>query len=308
MENNEIKVSLGIPVYNESLFLKDTIESLLSQSYSNIEIIAIDNCSSDNSYEILKKYSKKDKRLKVFRNEINIGLSNNFNLLVEKSSGEYFCWIGAHDIYDKFYIEKLLKKIIYYEKASVVFCNVSNINNENEIIIEKKETGFELLSSNKFIRLIKLPWLIRGSGDIVMGIFKKDKLKKTDLFSKSILWADVFLVYQLASIGKIKRVDEVLRSRRYFREDEISFDSWESKYKHLTKRFRGPREIGDSKPSIFLYFPVLFMCWKILFEIGIKKILNPANLIMSIYLLAIFIFKRRQALLIDLKSFFQKTN
>ena len=48
MENKEIKVSLGIPVFNESLFLKDTIESLLSQSYSNIEIIAIDNCSSDN--------------------------------------------------------------------------------------------------------------------------------------------------------------------------------------------------------------------------------------------------------------------
>ena len=61
MENKEIKVSLGIPVFNESLFLKDTIESLLSQSYSNIEIIAIDNCSSDNSYEILKKYSKKIK-------------------------------------------------------------------------------------------------------------------------------------------------------------------------------------------------------------------------------------------------------
>ena len=62
MLNKVIKVSLGIPVYNESLFLKDTIESLLSQSYSNIEIIAIDNCSSDNSYEILKKCSEKDKR------------------------------------------------------------------------------------------------------------------------------------------------------------------------------------------------------------------------------------------------------
>ena len=306
MENNEIKVSLGIPVYNESLFLKDTIESLLSQSYSNIEIIAIDNCSSDNSYEILKKYSKKDKRIKVFRNEINIGLSNNFNLLVEKSSGEYFCWIGAHDIYDKFYIEKLLSKIIKDDKTSVVFSNVSNIRSNNEIIIEKKDTGFELIQNSKFIRLLKLPWAIKGSGDIVMGMFEMEKLKKTDLFSKSVLWADVFLVYQLASIGKIKRVDEVLRSRRYFREDESSFDSWESKYKHLTKRFRGPREIGDSKPSIFLYFPVLFMCWKILFEIGIKTILNPINLIMSIYLSTIFIYKKRHALVIDIKSFFQK--
>ena len=308
MKNKDIKVSLGIPVYNESLFLKDTIDSLLSQSYSNLEIIAIDNCSSDNSYEILKRYSEKDERLKVYRNDINIGLSNNFNLLVEKSTGEYFCWIGAHDIYDKFYIEKLLNKIIHSENSSVVFSNVSNINNENEIIIEKKETGFQLLSSNKFIRLLKLPWIIRGSGDIVMGLFKKDKLKRTDLFSKSVLWADVFLVYQLASLGKIERTDQVLRNRRYFREDEISFDSWESKYKHLTERFRGPREIGNFKPSVFLYFPVLFMCWKILFEMGMKKILNPINLIMSIYLLTIFIFKKRQALIIDITGFFKKTN
>ena len=142
MKNKDIKVSLGIPVYNESLFLKDTIDSLLSQSYSNLEIIAIDNCSSDNSYEILKRYSEKDERLKVYRNDINIGLSNNFNLLVEKSTGEYFCWIGAHDIYDKFYIEKLLNKIIHSENSSVVFSNVSNINNENEIIIEKKRLVF----------------------------------------------------------------------------------------------------------------------------------------------------------------------
>ena len=306
MKNKDIKVSLGIPIYNESLFLKDTIESLLNQSYTNLEIIAIDNCSSDNSYDILKKYSEKDRRLKVFRNDMNIGLSNNFNLLIKKSEGKYFSWIGAHDVYDKFYVEKLLSKIIKDDKTSVVFSNVSNIRSNNEIIIEKKDTGFELIHNSKFIRLLKLPWAIKGSGDIVMGMFEMEKLKKTDLFSKSVLWADVFLVYQLATIGKIKRVDEVLRSRRYFREDEFNFDSWESKYKHLTERFRGPREIGDSKPSIFLYFPVLFMCWKILFEIGIKKILNPINLIMSIYLSTIFIYKKRQALLIDLKSFFKK--
>ena len=129
MKNKDIKVSLGIPIYNESLFLKDTIESLLNQSYTNLEIIAIDNCSSDNSYDILKKYSEKDRRLKVFRNDINIGLSNNFNLLIKKSEGKYFSWIGAHDVYDKFYVEKLLSKIIKDDKTSVVFqmCQTSEV-------------------------------------------------------------------------------------------------------------------------------------------------------------------------------------
>ena len=308
MVRESIKVSLGIPVYNESRFLKKTIDSLLNQTYSNIEIIAIDNASTDNSFRILKEYSNKDPRLKIFKNDKNIGLSNNFNLLVSKSSGEYFGWIGAHDIYNKDYIEKMVSKIIKNNNSSVVFSNVSKIDSDNKIIINKKETGFQLLNNNKFIRLLKIPWLIKGSGDIVMGIFEVDKLKKTDLFSKSVLWADVFLVYQLASTGKIIRINEVLRSRRYFREDEREFDSWELKYKTLTERFRGPREIGDSKPSIYLYFPVLFMCWKIFFEMGIKKIFNPLNLLISLYLISIFAFKKRNSLFIDIKSYFQNSS
>jgi len=308
MVRESIKVSLGIPVYNESRFLKKTIDSLLNQTYSNIEIIAIDNASTDNSFRILEEYSNKDPRLKIFKNDKNIGLSNNFNLLVSKSSGEYFGWIGAHDIYNKDYIEKMVSKIIKNNNSSVVFSNVSKIDSDNKIIINKKETGFQLLNNNKFIRLLKIPWLIKGSGDIVMGIFEVDKLKKTDLFSKSVLWADVFLVYQLASTGKIIRINEVLRSRRYFREDEREFDSWELKYKTLTERFRGPREIGDSKPSIYLYFPVLFMCWKIFFEMGIKKIFNPLNLLISLYLISIFAFKKRNSLFIDIKSYFQNSS
>lgn len=308
MVRESIKVSLGIPVYNESRFLKKTIDSLLNQTYSNIEIIAIDNASTDNSFRILEEYSNKDPRLKIFKNDKNIGLSNNFNLLVSKSSGEYFGWIGAHDIYNKDYIEKMVSKIIKNNNSSVVFSNVSKIDGDNKIIINKKETGFQLLNNNKFIRLLKIPWLIKGSGDIVMGMFEVDKLKKTDLFSKSVLWADVFLVYQLASTGKIIRINEVLRSRRYFREDEREFDSWELKYKTLTERFRGPREIGDSKPSIYLYFPVLFMCWKIFFEMGIKKIFNPLNLLISVYLISIFAFKKRNSLIIDIKSYFQKSS
>ena len=308
MVRESIKVSLGIPVYNESRFLKKTIDSLINQTYSNIEIIAIDNASTDNSFRILEEYSNKDPRLKIFKNDKNIGLSNNFNLLVSKSSGEYFGWIGAHDIYNKDYIEKMVSKIIKNNNSSVVFSNVSKIDSDNKIIINKKETGFQLLNNNKFIRLLKIPWLIKGSGDIVMGLFEVDKLKKTDLFSKSVLWADVFLVYQLASTGKIIRINEVLRSRRYFREDEREFDSWELKYKTLTERFRGPREIGDSKPSIYLYFPVLFMCWKIFFEMGIKKFFNPLNLLISLYLISIFAFKKRNSLFIDIKSYFQNSS
>ena len=105
------KISLGLPVYNESEFLYETILSLEKQTYENIEIIAIDNGSDDDSYEKLEKYSQGDKRIKIFKNDENIGLSNNFNLIFKKSTGKYFVWIGAHDRYNRNFVEELLKTI-----------------------------------------------------------------------------------------------------------------------------------------------------------------------------------------------------
>jgi len=307
MSDIKPKISLGLPVYNESEFLDETMLSLLKQTYENIEIIAIDNGSDDDSYEKLEKYSRSDKRIKIFKNDENIGLSNNFNLIFKKSTGRYFAWIGAHDRYNRNFVEELLNKITSSKNISLVFSNVSNIDKNSQIIIHKKNTGFQLLNKSSLLRLLKLPWIIRGSGDIVMGMFDREALKKTTLFSDSVLWADVFLIYQISKLGKIIRVDEVLRDRRYFRDEEEHFETWESKYKKLTSRFRSPREIGNRKPSLSLYFPVLFMCWKIFYELGIKKIYNPINIIVSIYLITIFSLKRRVALWIDMKTYFSKS-
>ena len=124
MPDDKPKVSLGIPLYNESEFLEETIISLLNQTYKDIEIIAIDNNSSDGSFKILETYSEKDKRLRIYKNKYNIGQSANFNLVFEKSKGEYFSWIGAHDKYEKNYVKKLLNKFDKNQNISVVFSNV----------------------------------------------------------------------------------------------------------------------------------------------------------------------------------------
>ena len=134
MPDDKPKVSLGIPLYNESEFLEETIISLLNQTYKDIEIIAIDNNSSDGSFKILETYSEKDKRLRIYKNKYNIGQSANFNLVFEKSKGEYFSWIGAHDKYEKNYVKKLLNKFDKNQNISVVFSNVSNMDKNLSLI------------------------------------------------------------------------------------------------------------------------------------------------------------------------------
>ena len=306
VKNHKPLVSLGIPVYNESVFLEKTITSLINQSYSNIEIIAIDNNSKDSSFNILKKVSKKDKRIKIYINDENIGMSNNFNLVYKKSTGKYFAWIGAHDIYEENFVENLVSQLSNTKNAAVAFVNISKIDSNGKKFGRVKDTGFDLSSNNSILRLIKLPWIIKGSGDIVMGLFNKKTLNKTTLFSNSMLWSDVFLIYQIARLGKIIKVNENLRHRRFFREDEKKFNNWEEKYNKITSRFRSNDQIGENKIKISFYFPVILFCWKLFIEIGIKKIYNPINLILSVYLITLFSIARRKAILIDFKNFFKK--
>ena len=305
MSASKPKVSLGIPLYNESEFLEETIISLLNQSFKDIEIIAIDNNSSDDSFKILEKYSKKDNRLKIYKNKANIGQSENFNLVFEKSEGEYFSWIGAHDKYEKNYVEKLVNKFKKNQNISVAFSNVSNIDKKGNYINLEKDIGFELKNKSSLFRLLELPRVIKGSGDIVMGMYKKDLLRKTTLFPKGIMWPDVFLIYQLSKLGKIVKEEESLRKRRYFRSDEEVFKNWEEKYIKQTERYRSSAQIGSNKLSFSLKLPVLFFAWKILFELGIKKIYNPINLFVSMYLFINFTLKRKHAMWIDIKRGFK---
>ena len=86
----KIKVSIIIPVYNNSKYLRDCLNSVLKQTLDNIEIITIDDCSTDDSFDILKEYqSKYQEKLKIIRNNKNMGVGYTRNLGISLSSGKY---------------------------------------------------------------------------------------------------------------------------------------------------------------------------------------------------------------------------
>lgn len=108
-----ILVSVVIPVYNASNYLKYTMDSVFSQSYENWELIAIDDCSKDDSYEKLLKYSIMDKRIKVYKNDTNLGVSKTRNKAVDLSSGNWIAFLDSDDIWSK---DKLYKQIEIIKK------------------------------------------------------------------------------------------------------------------------------------------------------------------------------------------------
>jgi len=102
-------VSVIVPVFNMELYLKDCLDSLLAQSHSNIEIICINDASTDDSLEILKKYAKKDTRMRIYSFEENVGVASCRNYALERACGEYISFVDSDDWVSLNFYGKLYK-------------------------------------------------------------------------------------------------------------------------------------------------------------------------------------------------------
>lgn len=112
------KISIITPSYNSNLYIKETYESIISQTYENWEWIVTDDCSSDKSYETLKKISNKDHRVRIFRNSKNNGAAFSRNCSISHSKAEYLAFL---DIDDLWLPDKLTTQISYMKSKDINF-------------------------------------------------------------------------------------------------------------------------------------------------------------------------------------------
>lgn len=98
MENNSIKISVLLSVYNGDKYLGEAIDSILGQTFKEFEFLIVDDASTDNTLDILSQYKEKDPRVKIISNEINKGLTYNLNLMLGIAKGAYIVRMDADDI------------------------------------------------------------------------------------------------------------------------------------------------------------------------------------------------------------------
>ena len=122
MNRKSPRISFLIPTFNHEAFVKQCINSILSQNYSNFEVIIVDDCSNDGTALRIKEIS--DNGLTFIQNTFNHGLNGNLNVAFEKSSGDYIAIIGSDDFFDENYIQAFITFInnqqinysVYYPK------------------------------------------------------------------------------------------------------------------------------------------------------------------------------------------------
>ncbi|HEM6111853.1 TPA: glycosyltransferase family 2 protein [Streptococcus suis] len=115
---NEIPlVSVIIPMYNARLYIAETIQTVLQQSYSNVEIILVDDCSNDGSYEHVSKIFGHHSNISIFQNLINSGVGHSRNVGVAHAKGRFICFLDADDLWLPRKLEKQVKFMLQYQHS-----------------------------------------------------------------------------------------------------------------------------------------------------------------------------------------------
>ena len=158
IENNEPLVSVIMPVYNAENFLDKSVSSVINQTYKNLEILLIDDCSTDNSYNILKEYANKDNRIKLFHNEQNKHVSATRNVGIKNATGKYLYFIDSDDFIDNDYIEHLVKTAEKENADIVVNTNIYNIyNNQPSLSYFSREMNRRIFDDKKVLAVKIFP-------------------------------------------------------------------------------------------------------------------------------------------------------
>ena len=167
MEEN--KISISTPLYNGEKYIEKTILSVIKQTYNNWEMLIVDDCSSDNSPNIVKKYVEQDKRIKYIRLEKNSGAAIARNKAIEIAEGEYIAFLDSDDLWKK---EKLEKQINFMKE-----------NNYAISFTEYEEIDEDGRKLNILIRVPKKPvtyrsYLLTNPIGCLTGMYSVKKLGK----------------------------------------------------------------------------------------------------------------------------------
>jgi glycosyltransferase involved in cell wall biosynthesis len=230
--------------YNGSRFVAEQIESICGQTYTNLQIIIVDDASTDDTYEIVKKYAEKDKRIAACRNDTNMGFNLNFNKACSLATGDFIAIADQDDIWEPSKTEKLLAKMNEDTGTLLVHC----------ISARFKTFGEFSLKSHKLVNYL--------AGEDVRSFFIFNYISGHNILIRRSLWEkafpfpeSVYYDWWLAAVascnGKIETVPQIL----------------------VWHRMHDTNATGAAKPKLCLYKQVMTILPQLM---TIKK-MSPAE-------------------------------
>lgn len=206
-----------MPVYNGENFLRETLDSLLSQTFKDFELIISDNGSTDSTQQICREYAARDKRIRYYREEINRGAGWNYNRVVDLARGVYFKWAAHDDLCAPTYLERCvevldrdLSIILAYPDDIDIDERGNRINRKRQSHIPSPERGNSPDIARRFRNLVRMDY----DCEQVFGLIRLDVLRKTKLIL-NYTDSDRTLLGELGLYGRFHELPEALFYHRH---------------------------------------------------------------------------------------------
>ena len=207
MDNENNKVTIILPIYNVQNYIKKCLDSIKRQTYHNLEVLMIDDCSTDKSGMIAKKYEKDDNRFKYIKREKNGGLSASRNTGLEYATGEYLSFVDSDDWISEEFIMKLITKA-EKTKSDIVVCdyimvdengnetradNLKNIQDsssiEEKIAYIRNHVVTKLFNRKFFMKQkLKFPENVKRAAEMGLSIPMLTRTKKIAIINENLYY------------------------------------------------------------------------------------------------------------------------
>lgn len=277
------KISVIVPIYNSEKYLRRCINSILCQTYSNLEIILINDGSTDNSKAICEEYVHKDSRIK-FISKKNTGVSDTRNIGIEKSTGKYIGFVDSDDVIKKNMFEILYTNITKYN-ADLSACEI-NIKNK------KYDNSKKVISNNRFLK-----FMLEENGPqgyLWNKLYKKSIIEENKILLDTSIHICEDLLFNCKYLEKSSKVIYEKTDLYIYidRKDSASNKEFDYKWVTILDAYEKMKEIYKNKENdIFDLFKAYYILTNIntktkmyLANIKDKNIINRCNSNISLYL------------------------
>jgi glycosyltransferase involved in cell wall biosynthesis len=248
-------VSIGMPVFNGESFIREALDSLLTQTFTDFELIISDNASTDGTEAISREYAERDARIRYVRQPENMGALKNFQFVLEEAVGEYFMWAAADDVWDEKWIEVLLP--IAKNCDCLAYGRVQTIDEAGIYTRHPANNSSFDYSGSPLRRRLKyfLEAGLLGKANPIYGIFKRGLMTKRLFKTVASVrpGGDMVFLYKLLNITEIKPNNQVYLLKRVYTESTGVELLKTHKKQHITKWAERFKRRALTTPMVIYY-------------------------------------------------------
>jgi glycosyltransferase involved in cell wall biosynthesis len=208
------RISVGLPVFNGERYLAESLESLRTQTLTQIEVIISDNGSTDSTVDIAEDYCRQDSRFRLIRQPTNRGGAFNHNFVIDEARAPYFKWASHDDVCESAMLEKLVDALEANPQAALAYSDVQYIDAEGKAQnCLRRSLQIDHEHPHRRLRQYFRYYAYPKEANAIIGVIRTDVLRNTSRLG-AYPSSDLVLMAELALAGRFVHVPEVLFYRR----------------------------------------------------------------------------------------------